>query len=405
MALSDTKIKALKSKEKPYKVADGLGLYLLVNATGSKLWRLKYRMDGKEKVLALGSYPDTTLKKARIKRDEARTLHADGIDPAVKRKAEKLARNVAAENSLEAVAREWQEKFKTRWSTNHAEKILTRLMNDIFPWLGNRPVADIEPPELLETIRRIEKRGALDSAHRTLQTCGQVFRYAIATGRANRDISADLKGALPPVKKSHFSAITKPEELAKLMQDIKDYRGQFVTRIALTMLPYVFVRPGELRRAEWAEIDLDEKQWIIPAKKIKTRIDHIVPLADQVIALLEDIQPLTGHRQYIFPGARSPRRPMSENALLAALRNLGYTKEQMTPHGFRATARTLLDEELNYPPHLIEHQLAHAVKDANGRAYNRTAHLPQRREMMQSWADYLDSLTEDGNVTSFRNEA
>ena len=392
MALSDTKIKALKPKEKPYKIADGLGLYLLVSATGSKLWRFKYRVDGKEKVLALGSYPDTPLKKARTKRDEARTLHADGIDPSAKRKAEKLARIVAAENSLEAVAREWQEKFKPRWSPSHAEKILTRLKNDIFPWLGKHPIADIEPPELLETIRRIESRGALDSAHRTLQTCGQVFRYAIATGRANRDVTADLRGALPPVKKSHFSAITKPDELEILIQDIRGYKGHFITRIALTMLPYVFVRPGELRRAEWVEIDLNEKQWIIPAEKIKTRIDHIVPLSEQVIALLEEIHPLTGHRQYIFPGARSPRRPMSENALLAALRNLGYTKEQMTPHGFRATARTLLDEELNYPPHLIEHQLAHSVKDANGRAYNRTAHLPKRREMMQAWADYIDKL-------------
>ncbi len=394
MSLTDIKIKALKPKEKPYKISDSKGLYLLINPSGSKLWRLKYRVTGKEKLLALGSYPDVSLKDARFKRDEARQLHADGVDPGAKRKAEKRAKSESAENSFEAIAREWQEKFKIRWSPNHAEKILTRLQNDVFPWLGNRPIAEIEPPELLETIRRIENRGALDSAHRTLQTCGQVFRYGVATGRCDRDTAADLKGALPPVKKSHFSAITKPVELAKLLVDIRGYQGQFVTRIALNIIPYVFVRPGELRRSEWDEIDLDQKQWIIPARKIKTRIDHIVPLADQVVVLLQEIQPLTGHRQYVFPGARSPKRPMSENALLAALRNLGYTKEQMTPHGFRATARTLLDEELGFPPHLIEHQLAHAVKDANGRAYNRTAHLPQRREMMQVWADWLNKITD-----------
>ncbi len=392
--LTNTKIKALKPKGKVFRVSDEKGMYIEVHPNGSKYWRLKYRFQGKEKRLAFGVYPDVTLSQARVKREEAKALLAEGVDPGHQKKLEKLAGTTAARNTFEVVTREWFDKFSPKWSPRYAQKMISRLEKDVFPWLGNRSIGEIEPPELFDVVKRIEDRGANETAHRVLQNCGQIFRYAIVTSRASRDPSTDLKGALSPVITTHFSAITKPDELAKLLLDIRGYQGHFVTRVALNILPYVFTRPGELRRAEWTEIDLNEKQWIIPAAKIKTRIDHIVPLAEQVVALFEEIQPLTGHRQYVFPGARSPRRPMSENALLAALRNLGYTKEQMTPHGFRATARTLLDEELGFPPHLIEHQLAHAVKDANGRAYNRTAHLPQRKKMMQGWANYLDGLSD-----------
>lgn len=392
MPLTDIQIKHFKPNTKAYKKSDEKGLFIMVNPSGSKYWRLAYRYAGKQNTLPLGVYPDVSLKEAREQRDDARRQLRDGIDPSIKRKMDKQAKVISAANSFEAVGREWHEKFKTRWSENHSQKILTRLEKDLFPWLGKRPISEIEPPELLLTIRRIENRGALETAHRTLQICGQIFRYAISTARAVRDLSADLKGALPPVKKGHFSAITTPEELAPLLKDIRGYQGNFVTRIAMQMLPYIFVRPGELRHAEWSEIDFEERLWTIPATKMKMRADHLVPLADQAIALLQEILPLTGNKEYVFPSLNSSRRPMSDNTVRAAFRRMGYTKEQITPHGFRATARTLLDEKLEFPIHLIEHQLAHAVKDANGRAYNRTAHLPQRREMMQDWANYLDDL-------------
>jgi len=390
--LTDIQIKSLKPKDKSYKVSDSGGLYIEVAKSGSKLWRYKYRINGKEKRIALGVYPETSLKEARAKHLTARKDVANQIDPLEKRKVEKITRSISAENSFKAVALEWHTKFKRKWSTGHAAKLLTRLENDIFPWIGTTPIKDIEPPLILATIQRIENRGAIDSAHRTMQTCGQIFRYAVATSRAERDPTRDLKGAIPPVTKSHFAAITNPDELAPLLRDIHAYRGHLVTLNAFKILPYVFVRPRELRRAEWQEIDLDKKQWCIPESKMKMKKEHIVPLSNQVVQLLEELKPLTGKWDYVFPGARSPRRPMSENAILAALRNLGYDKHTHTPHGFRATARTLLDEKLEYPIHIIEQQLAHAVKDANGRAYNRTAHLPQRIEMMQAWADYLDDL-------------
>lgn len=392
--LSDRKIKALKPKDKSYKVSDGGGLYIEVSTGGSKLWRYKYRINDKEKRLALGAYPEVSLKDARDKHQIARGDLANGIDPSEKRKTEKVVNALSAQNSFEAVAIEWHTKFKPTWSENHAHKLLARLKNDVFPWLGTTPIKDIEPPTILATIRRIESRGAIDSAHRTMQTCGQIFRYAVATSRADRDPTRDLKGAIPPVNKSHFSAIIDPEKLAPLLRDIHSYQGQFVTLIAFKILPYVFVRPRELRRAEWKEIDLKNKQWVIPASKMKMKVEHIIPLSTQVVKLFEEIQPLTSKWDFVFTGARSPLRPMSENALLAALRNLGYDKHTHTPHGFRATARTLLDEKLEFPIHIIEQQLAHAVKDANGRAYNRTAHLPQRTKMMQEWADYLDNLRE-----------
>jgi len=395
MPLTDLQIRQLRPKDKPYKKSHKDGLYILVHPNGSKYWRLAFRFNRKQKTLPIGVYPDVTFREAKIAASEARTQLDNNIDPCLERKLEKINKDTNTENTFKAISREWHARHSDSWSAAHCKKLLARLENDVFPWLGDRPIAEIKPPELLTVIRRIENRGALDSAHRTLQTCGQIFRYGVATGRAEIDVCRDLKGALPPVAKDHFSAITEPEELAPLLRDMRAYSGSLITKTAMTMLPYVFVRPGELRRAEWKEIDFEEATWTIPAEKMKMKAEHIVPLATQVVALLQELHPLTGKSDYVFHGARSVKRPMSENTILAALRNLGYTKEQVTPHGFRATARTLLDEVLDYPAHLIEHQSAHAVKDANGRAYNRTKHLPQRQEMMQVWADYLDGLTEN----------
>ena len=342
-------------------------------------------------------YPDVSLKLARERRDEARELLAQGIDPGAKRKAEKEA----PKNSFEAVAREWFEKFKPQWVDSHADKIIRRLDRDIFPWLGSRGIETIKAPEVLTVIRRIEARGAVETAHRAMQNCGQVFRYAIATGRAERDPSADLRGAVPPSKGKNLAAITEPVRIGELLRAIDTYMGAIVTRAALRLSPFVFVRPGELRKAEWAEVDLAAAEWRIPANRMKTREPHIVPLSKQAVAILRELHPATGSGRYILPSARSALRPMSENAILAALRRMNYTGNEMTGHGFRAMARTVLDEVLGQRVDWIEHQLAHAVKDANGRAYNRTAHLPQRHKMMQTWADYLDKLRAGAIVIHF----
>jgi len=396
MPLNDLQARRLKPKDKIYKKSVGKGLLLQVNPNGSKYWRFSYRFAGLQKTLALGVYPEIPLKEAKEKTDEARRLLREGIDPSAKRKIDKLKTTLNQNNSFECIAREWHEKYSPSWSESHRKKLMARLENDVFPWLGARPIAEIEAPELLATLRRIENRGALDSAHRTLQTCGQIFRYGVASGTNNRDICSDLKGAIPPARKQHFKAITKPAELAPMLRDMRNYKGSLITQVALKILPYVFVRSCELRNAEWAEIDLDNQIWRIPSDKMKMKIEHVVPLSNQVIEALRELHPLTsGRSNYVFHGGRSTKKAMSENAILAAIRSLGYPKEQVTPHGFRATARTLLDEVLDFPPHLIEHQLAHAVKDANGRAYNRTRHLPQRIEMMQAWADYLDNLVDE----------
>jgi integrase len=286
------------------------------------------------------------------------------------------------------VAREWYAKHTSAWAESHGSRIIRRLERDIFPWLGKGPVAEITPPELLAVVRRIEGRGALETAHRALQNCGQVFRYAIATARAERDPSQDLRGALPPVKEGHFAAVTDPKRLGEILRAFDGYEGTLPVRCALRLAPLVFVRPGELRKALWADIDLEAAEWRY--EFTKTGTPHIVPLSRQATEILEEIHPLTGRSSYVFPSARSAQRPMSDNAILAALRRMGIPKDEMTGHGFRAAARTILDEVLGFPPHLIEHQLAHAVRDPLGRAYNRTAHLAERRDMMQAWADYLD---------------
>ena len=398
--LTDTAIKQAKPRDKAYKIFDGGGLFLLVNKNGSKYWRLKYRINDKEKLLALGVYPLISLKEAREKRFEAKKKIAQGIDPNDHKKAEKRAQREIADNSFEAVGYEWLEKKRLSWSKVHASKVEWMLTSNLFPWLGKRPIAEIDPPELLATLRRIESRGALETAKRVKQVAGQVFRYAVATGRANRDPSQDLKEALATPVKSHHAAVTEPKEVGPLLLVLDGYQGSPIVRAALKLAPLTFVRPGELRHAEWTEFDIDAAEWKIPGHKMKAKVDHIVPLSTQAIDALREIYPLTGAGPYVFPSARSTRRPMSNNAVLGAFRRLDIPKEQMTGHGFRAMARTILDEVLGYRVDWIEHQLAHAVKDVHGRAYNRTAHLDKRREMMQGWADYLDQLRLQANSTN-----
>jgi integrase len=388
--LNNSAIRNAKATTKVYKLFDGGGLFLQVTPAGGKWWRLKYRCGGKEKLLSLGTYPDVSLKKARERRGEAREQLADGLDPGEARKAQRATRGSA--NSFEAVAREWFIKFGPSWASSHSVRIMRRLERDILPWIGTRPIAEITAPELLAVLRRIDERGAVETAHRPQQNCGQVFRYAVATGRAERDPSADLRGALPPVREKHHAAMTDPQNVAALMRAIDGYEGSFVTKCALRIAPLVFVRPGELRKAEWAEFDLEAGCWNIPAKRMKTRLPHLVPLSMQTITISRELHAFTGSGRYVFPSARTSSRPMSDNTVLAALRRMGFPKDEMSGHGFRAMARTILDEVLQVRPDYIEHQLAHAVRDPNGRAYNRTKFLPERHAMMQQWADYLDGL-------------
>lgn len=405
MPLTATTVRNAKPGEKIKKLFDGGGLYLEVSPRGGKWWRLKYRFGGKEKRLSLGVYPDVSLKDARKRRDEARKLLANDIDPSENRKASKTAKVERAANSFEVVAREWFAKHSVNWAENHADRTIRRLERDIFPWIGGKAIADITAPKLLEVIRRIEQRGALETAHRALGNCGQVFRYAVATGRAERDPTGDLRGALPPVKGTHFASVTEPKKVAEVLRTLDGYEGTLPVRCALRLGPLVFVRPGELRHAEWADIDLDAAEWRYTVKKTNT--PHIVPLSRQAVAILRELQALTGNGQYVFPSARNPKgdKPMSDNAILAAMRRMGIGKEEMSGHGFRAMARTILDEVLGFRPDYIEHQLAHAVRDPNGRAYNRTAHLPERRKMMQDWADYLDKLKAGAEVIPINQRA
>ena len=405
MPLTDTGIKNAKRGDKTVRLFDGGGLYLEVSPAGGKWWRLKYRFGGKEKRLSLGVYPDVSLKNARQRRDDARKLLANAIDPSENRKAVKATKTDRAANSFEVIAHEWFAKKSPGWAASNAKKIIQRLENDAFPWLGARPIAEITPPELLKSLRRIEERGAVESAHRMRNYCGQIFLYAIATGRAERDASADLRGALSPPIKQHRAAIIDPKSTAELLRAMDSYQGSFVTKCALRIAPLVFVRPGELRKAEWVEIDLDKAEWNIPAQRMKMRESHLVPLATQAVEIMRELQALTGPGRYVFPGARTNGRPMSDNAVLAALRRMGYAKDEMSGHGFRAMARTLLDEVLGVRPDFIEHQLAHAVRDPNGRAYNRTAHLIERRKMMQQWADYLDKLKTEAEAIPLRGRA
>ena len=394
MSLTDTKIRQSKPKEKSYKLSDEKGLYLEIAPAGGKWWRLKFRVDGKEKRLSLGVYPDVTLAMARERRDDARRLLATGADPSAHRKASKLALTEAGLGSFEIVAREWFEKQRLGWAKSHSNKIMRRLEREIFPWLGTRPISEIQPAELLTVLRRTEAR-AIETAHRVLQNCGQVFRYAVATGRANRDITGDLKGALTPWKPAHFPSITDPKKIAVLLRDLYSYKGSFEVQSALRLAPHVFLRPSEMRLAQWKEFDLEAKVWNLPAERMKMKQPHMVPLSTQSLGILTELKPLTGKCEYVFQG-RNTNKPISNNTINQALRRMGYsTKEDITAHGFRAMARTVLDEVLNFRVDWIEHQLAHAVKDPNGRAYNRTSHMEGRRVMMQAWSDYLDQLRDD----------
>lgn len=400
MPLSDPAIRKAKPAGKPQKLADGGGLFLLITTAGGKLWRLKYRFAGKEKLLSFGAYPDVSLARARELRDDAKRRLAEGIDPGELKKAAKTQRAERAANSFEAVAREWYRKHAPGWAESHASKILRRLERDVFPWIGGKPIAELSAPEILTTMRRIEGRGTLETAHRVLQSCGQVFRYAVATGRADRDPTGDLRGALPPVRGNHFAAITEPRAAGELLRAIDGFKGSLQVACALRLAPLLFVRPGELRTARWADFDLDAGEWRYLVTKTKT--EHVVPLAPQAVAILRDLEPLSGHRECVFPG-RDPKKPMSEAAINAALRRMGYdTKTEITGHGFRAMARTILHEVLGFAPEVIEHQLAHRVPDTLGGAYNRTKFLADRRRMMTAWADYLDKLKAGADVVEFK---
>ena len=343
--LSEVKVRTAKSLERTYKIFDGGGLFLLVTPSGGKLWHFKYRFDKKEKKLALGTYPEISLADARQRREDARRQVAHGIDPGAVRKAQKQAETSEAE-TFEVIAREWHAKFSHTWTPGHAVKLLSAMTRDLFPWIGAHPISDIKAPELLKALRRIESRGTLETAHRVRGLLGQIFRYAVATGRAERDPAADLRGALPQPNEKHHAAITDPKEVAFLLRDLDGYQGHFVVKCALRLAPMLFVRPGELRQAEWVEIDLDEAVWNIPAHKMKMKEPHLVPLCRQAVEILRELQPYTGASRYVFPSGRTFTRPMSNNAILAALRRMGYDKETMTGHGFRAMARTILDEVL-----------------------------------------------------------
>lgn len=407
--LTDTAIRKAKPGDKPIRMFDGGGLYLEVAISGGKLWRFKYRFEGKEKRQALGAYPDTSLAKAREKRDKARRLLADGIDPGEHQKVQKAAKVALSANSFEAIGREWFAKMKPEWADSHADKIMARLERDVFPWLGKRPIAELTAVEVLTTLKRISDRGAKDTAKRAQQDCGGVFRYAIQTGRASYNPIPDLRGALPTAIGGNFAAITDPVKVGELLRAIDGFNGTFIVKCALRLSPFLFVRPGELRQAKWADFDLDKAEWKFLVSKIKKTEEpklHLVPLASQAVAILRELHALTGDGEFVFPGARSNGRAMSEAAVNAALRRMGYdTKTEITGHGFRAMARTILHEVHGVAPEVIEHQLAHKVPDALGTSYNRTKFLPARKAMMQLWADYLDKLKAGAEVIPLHGNA
>jgi integrase len=396
-------------ERKQVRFPDSGGMYLQVSPAGSKRWFLKYRVDGKEKQLAIGSYPAVSLTAARKARDAAKLQKAGGFDPVQLRKLEKLKSLTPAANTFKATALEWFALKLDGWSKHYAIREKRNLEKDLFPFLGERNIADIEAIELLAVVRKVEERGALDVAHRVLTTAGQVWRYAVATARAPRDLSADIRGALKPHHGKHFAAITEPAKLGELIRVIRGYQGGLIVRAALQLAPMLFQRPGELRAAAWAEFDLDAALWTIPAARMKRSVEgkrngepHLVPLPSQAVEILRKLHPITGHSALCFYGERSHDRPISDNTLRAALGTLGYGPDMQSVHGFRATARTLLAEELNIDPLVIDAQLAHAVKDANGRAYNRTQYLKHRTAMMQQWADYLDKLAAGADVVEFK---
>jgi len=410
--LSDIQVRNVKSGAKDVKMFDGLGLFLLVKVTGGKLWRFKYDYQGKEKSLALGAYPAVSLADARQRRDDAKKLLANGIDPSETKKAQKASKIAEDANSFEVVAREWHSKFSPTWSDTHAYWVLRRLEQYVFPVIGARPIAELKGIDVLKVLRIIESV-ALETAHRVKFVIGQVFKYAVGSGRAERDCTSDLKGQLAPRSQKHHPAITDPKEVAGLLRAIDSFIGTYTVKCALQLAPLVFLRPGELRNAEWSEFDLDAAEWNFPIErlKLKKRIKedrkgekHLVPLSRQAVEILTGLQALTGASKYVFPSARTNAKPMSNMATNAGLARMGF-KGEMTSHGFRAMARTILDEVLQQRIDLIEHQLAHAVRDTNGRSYNRTTHIAERKKMMQLWADYLDGLKAGAKVIPFKQQS
>jgi len=401
--LSDIQVKTAKPKAKGYKLSDGRGLYLLVTPSGGKLWRMDYRFDAKRKTLSLKSYPDISLADARKARDDARSLIANGIDPNEVKKSKKVYEQSQAE-TFKVIAVEWHTVFKGKWTEKHSERLLTRLEQDFFPFLGDIPIKEIKAPALLKVLRRVEIRSA-EQAHKLRGTCNQIFQYAIASGLIESNPAAGLQGILRPVKHKHMAAPTEPKEVAQLLRAIDEFSGSFVVKCALQLAPMLFVRPGELRKAEWSEINFDKAEWSIPAHKMKMRQPHLVPLSTQALKVFKKIHPLTGAGQFVFPSRNSPLKPMSDGTINASLRRLGFDKNEITGHGFRAMARTMLHEILHFEPDAIEAQLAHAVPDRLGRAYNRTQHLAERQKMMQEWTDYLDSLKVTAKVIAINQKA
>ncbi|WP_341313610.1 integrase arm-type DNA-binding domain-containing protein [Paraburkholderia sp. IMGN_8] len=394
MSLTDFAIKHAHATARTQRLWDGGGLYLEITPAGSKLWRLKYRYDRKEKRLSFGHYPEVSLKDAREKRDAARKLLANDVDPSAHRKAARAARLERAANTFEDVARDWFGRMMADKAKSHKDKVIARLENDLFPWLGKRPIADITAPEILACLRRIEERGARDTAHRAMQNCAAVFRYAVIIGKTQNNPAAHLRGALPPARPGHFAAVTEPEKIGPLLRKMHDVNATFPVRCALRLAPYLFCRPAELRMMRWDEVHLDAAEWRYVVGK--TQAPHLVPLATQAVAILRELQAVTGRWDYVFPGRHDKKQPMSGNTVNVALRRAGIsTRDEQTGHGFRAMARTILHERLGIPPEVIEHQLAHRVPDPLGTAYNRTRFLEDRRKMMQEWADYLDKLREN----------
>jgi integrase len=402
--LSDAAIRATKPSSKDVRLFDGNGLYLLIKPNDARWWRVDYSINKRRQTLSLGTYPITTLADARKKVVELKKLVAEGIDPSEIRKISKEKQEkIQLENerirdglppidSFMAIADEWYKKKMQHMAESYKGRVYSQLTRDVYPLIGYEKIAEVTAQQLLTVVQKIEARGAVESAHRTLRICSQVFKYAIVTGRISLDVTSSLKGALSPVKNGHFSAVTDVKQFKELLKSIECYKGSRIVHAALNIAPHVFVRPGELRKAKWADIDLEAKEWKYLVTKTKTQ--HIVPLSNQVITILESLKPYTGNGTYVFPSLRTPNgsRPISDVAILAALRRMGYEKNEVTVHGFRATARTLLDEVLKFRPDYIEHQLAHNVRDPLGRAYNRTTHLEERRKMMHEWSDYLTEL-------------
>jgi len=407
--LTETAVKKTKPGERPIRMFDGGGVYLEVQPSGSKWWRLKYRFGGKEKLLSLGTYPETSLAEARQRREAARKLLANGVDPSAARKAQQTARGLLEAEIFEAIAREFQKLKIEEWSTPHARRWLERLEKDVFPWLGSHRLSMITAPMLLQTLRRVEARGVRETVHSIHQSCGQVFRYGVATGRCERNPAADLRGALKPVLVRHVSAITEPGEAGDLMRAISEYKGHPVTRAALYISALTFQRPGNIRAMRWSDVDLKKDLWTIPAADMKRARygkengrPHLVPLSTQTVKVLRDLQPLTGHGVFAFPSLHGSGRCMSENTVNVALRRLGFDKETMTAHGFRAMARTILVEKLNANPEVIEAQLAHGKSGPLGAAYDRAEFIEQRSKLMQTWANYLDRLRNGADVSHLK---